>query len=59
MRHAVILNGQVVNVVLWDGVSDWSPGEIYAALECPDHVGIGWLWNADDGFYQVAVEDPA
>lgn len=59
MRYAVILNGVVINVVLWDGEEPWHPGDDVSAIDCPDEVGIGWLWNADDGFHQVTVEDPA
>jgi len=50
MRYAVISAGQVVNVALWDGVSDWSPGDEFTVIDCPDTVGIGWSWNNDDGF---------
>lgn len=50
MRYAVILNGLVINVVLWDGEEPWHPGDDVSAIDCPDEVGIGWLWNADEGF---------
>lgn len=50
MRYAVILDNRVVNVVLWDGVTDWHPGDEYTVIDCPDEVGIGWHWNSDDGF---------
>lgn len=35
---------QIVNAVIWDGVSDWSPPpghSVYRAWP----VYIGWLWN--------------
>jgi len=41
---AVIDGGLVVNTVVWDGVSDWSPPEgteLVSLAEFP-HVGIGW-----------------
>jgi hypothetical protein len=35
----------VINVVLWDGESDWNPDA--QTIELTDHagVGIGWKWN--------------
>lgn len=46
-NYAVIdVNGLVVNVVLWDGVSEWTPG---AGLRAIPNVGqqgsIGDTWN--------------
>jgi len=38
----------VVNVVLWDGVSTWSPPEGCIAIQS-DVAGIGWIYNPDDG----------
>jgi hypothetical protein len=43
---AVLNNeGLVVNVVLWDGQSDWNPDA--QTVDLSDHagVGIGWKWN--------------
>ncbi len=59
MKYAVILDGQVVNVVLWDGEAEWSPGEEYSVIDCGEEVGIGWTWNTDDGFIEPVVENPA
>lgn len=42
--YAVIENGTVVNVVLWDGESDWSP-DIGIAVPAGDDVGIGWSYK--------------
>jgi hypothetical protein len=41
---AVIDGGLVVNTVVWDGVSAWSPPEGTALVCLADypHVGIGW-----------------
>lgn len=44
---AVIEGGVVVNTILWDGESDWTPNENQIAVEIPDvpegnqHAGIG------------------
>lgn len=42
MRHAVIneLTGFVVNVVMWDGESEWYPGQDLIAVPS-DTLGVG------------------
>jgi hypothetical protein len=44
MRYALIANGKVVNVVLWDGQSMWQPpaGVEVVLLDGQDEVGIDW-----------------
>lgn len=49
-NYALIQDGKVVNVVLWDGETDWNPGDDFTAIDCPDDVGIGWTWDTDNGF---------
>jgi hypothetical protein len=41
---AVIDGDTVVNTVVWDGVSDWTPpeGTVLVSLAEHPHVGIGW-----------------
>ena len=36
------------NVVVWDGVAQWSPpaGHYVKELLPEDHAGIGWKWDA-------------
>jgi len=36
------------NVVVWDGVSQWSPpaGHYVKELSPDSHAGIGWKWDA-------------
>ncbi|HFK2694838.1 TPA: hypothetical protein ACG1DO_004688 [Kluyvera ascorbata] len=41
--YAVVVDGVVVNVVMWDGVSDWRP-EKGEAVKTDGTVGIGWLY---------------
>lgn len=43
-KYAIVKDGVVVNVALWDGESDWSPSEGEAIL-CPDDVSPGWLYE--------------
>ena len=42
--YAVVENGVVINVIVWDGQSEWKPvtGE---AVSCPSQVGIDWLYD--------------
>lgn len=43
-NYAIIENGTVVNIVIWDGVSEWTPGERQTALKIKDSdtVAIGY-----------------
>jgi hypothetical protein len=53
--YLVIKDEQVINTVLWDGVSDWTPPEGTTVELAPAHVGIGW--TRVDGNW-VAPEPP-
>ena len=55
IRYAMIRNGAVENVVLWDGVSEWTPDDDFDVIDCPPEVGPGWRHGAD-GF--VSPEEP-
>jgi hypothetical protein len=54
--YLIIKDEQVINTVLWDGVSEWTPPEGTTAELAPAHVGIGW--TRVDGNW-VAPEPPA
>ena len=54
--YLVIKDNQVINTVLWDGASDWTPPEGTTVELAPSHVGIGW--TRVDGNW-VAPEPPA
>lgn len=41
--YLVIKDDQVVNVVLWDGVSDWVAPDNATVELAPEGVGIGWI----------------
>ena len=47
---AHIVDGKVVNVSLWDGVTEWTPAE--EVVEIPEGVtaGIGWDYDKKKGF---------
>ena len=44
---AVVENGIVVNVVLWDGISEWHAGEDQEVIEVvgDSQAGIGWIYS--------------
>jgi len=45
--YAVVENGVVVNMVVWDGVAQWQPPEGSQAIPVPEgtFVDIGWLYS--------------
>lgn len=55
-RYAIVVDGLVVNMVAWDGISEWSP-ELGEAIPAPDGVGIGWSY-VDDEFIAPPVPEP-
>ena len=52
----MIKNNTVVNVVLWDGESEWSPDN-GVAIPAADGVGIGWSY-ADGVFTAPPAPQP-
>ena len=53
--YLVIKDSTVINAVVWDGVSDWTPPEGTTVELAPAHVGIGWTKS---GSNWVAPEPP-
>lgn len=43
-RHAVIKDGKVHNVIIWDGQTNWAPPEGYIVVQ-HDQVQIGDEYN--------------
>ena len=41
-KYLIVKAGKVVNTVVWDGISEWSPPEGTTAVVAPEGVGIGW-----------------
>ena len=46
---AVIDGGLVVNTVVWDGESDWTPPEGTTLVSLADHPHVGIGWDFVDG----------
>jgi hypothetical protein len=45
MNYALVDNtGLVVNVIVWDGESDWQPPEGLTAVLITGNAGIGWSY---------------
>lgn len=42
--YAVVNNGVVVNIAVWDGESEWKPTDGVAVL-AEDGVGVGWSYD--------------
>lgn len=44
-RYAIVENGVVTNVILWDGIAPYSPlsGEVVGPIA--DDVAIGWTYS--------------
>ncbi|HGG0598098.1 hypothetical protein M8T05_11230 [Enterobacter roggenkampii] len=53
--YAVVENGIVINVVIWDGESGWVPEEGYV-VKADDSVGIGWVYDGK-GFTPPITEN--
>jgi hypothetical protein len=51
-NYAMVENGVVVNIIVWDGVTPYNPGPQYTLVIVPDGVfcAIGYLWDATSGF---------
>lgn len=52
-NYAVIINGVVANVVVWDGKSEWIPPE-GETVPLADNGGIGWSYS--DGRFSPPPE---
>ncbi|EHR1018928.1 tail fiber assembly protein [Escherichia coli] len=44
MNYAVIENGVVTNIAVWDGESAWQPTNALV-IPVPDNVRIGWFYD--------------
>lgn len=54
--YAVIDAGSVVNMVLWDGQTQFDPGEGLSLIKVPagTDVDIGWTWSGSSFAAPVA-----
>ena len=57
MNHAVIVNDQIVNVIVWDGEASYAPlagGEVALLSTLPNGAGVGWTRDAG-GIWQAPL----
>lgn len=58
MNEWLVLEGnKVVNIVIWDGVSEWSPDYGLDVDLYQDGVAIGFIKN-DDGTFSPPPDEP-
>ena len=50
-RYAVIENGTVTNIIVWDGETVFSAGDNQLFMPIQDNAGIGWSWSDDGGVF--------
>lgn len=55
-RYAVILNGKIDNICLWDGVTPWTPEAGAQVIEAGDDWGVGGLYA--NGVYAQPLAEP-
>lgn len=53
-RYAVIENGVVINVVIWDGVSEWAGAD--QSVPCGEQVKIGDSYS-EGQFIEIEYTD--
>ena len=58
-RYAVVRDGQVENICLWDSQTEWQPPEGSAAVRIDGLVDIGWLQVDGGGFVPPPPEEQA
>lgn len=45
-KIALIRNGTVENIAVWDGISEWNPGKEYELVDVTETaVGIGYTYD--------------
>lgn len=42
-KYAVVKNGTVINIIVWDGITEWAP-EDGKAIQVSENIGIGWSY---------------
>lgn len=56
--YAVVEDGEVVNVVAWDGVTPWEPPEGSQVVSIPSDVNAGIGWAYIDGVFAAPPPPP-
>lgn len=61
MRYALVQDGVIVDVVIWNGDPSWSPPEGVELFQLAPEVptGVGWAWDGAPVPPSPAPEQPA
>lgn len=57
MIYAVIKNGIVENVIIWDGETSYAPPDGFVLVKT-ETAGIGWSYDSETGVFTRPI-DPA
>jgi hypothetical protein len=54
-NYAVINGGNVINIILWDGVTPYNPGIGFSLVEIPNgtNVCIGYTYNSSTSTFSA------
>ena len=59
MNYAVVTpSGEVENVIVWDGVSSWTPPEGTKLVPLPDGAAVSWTYDSTTGFFTAPYAPP-
>ena len=58
--YALVQANTVVNVIVWDGETEWTPPDGTEAIHAPEGAAIGWTYNgtAFERPLEVAAPQP-
>lgn len=48
-------DGVVVNIVVWDGVTPYTPDGVTQLLPCEDNIGVSFGWKIVGGMWQAPI----
>jgi hypothetical protein len=58
MRYAHVINNEVTNVSLWDGVTPWTPNDSSTLHPLEDDSPVGPGWQFVDGEWVAPEPEP-
>jgi hypothetical protein len=47
--------GVVINIIVWDGVTPYTPAGVAQLLPCDDNPGVSYGWKIVDGMWEVPL----
>ena len=51
------VEGVVTNIVVWDGVSEYSPQGVAQLLPCSEHSGVSFGWRKVEGGWEAPPQE--